>query len=275
MRQAQTKGEMKMKKSLCMLASLAILGAAVGTVNVFAADVAAYNSNGSVDFIPNPDPTSPVNPENPDPGNPVNPVDPTDPNGPNPGTNGPLSIDYASSLDFGVNKISNKDETYYARAQTYKNEDGSTSALKTANYVQVTDNRGSNAGWRLTVKQNGQFKNNNTLNKELTGSVITLADPTVKSNAVGASAPTPASSLTLDVNGSESIVMAAATQAGAGTWVNAWGAVETVTEKDSNNQDVQADITKAVSLTVPGSTPKDAVSYETTLTWTLSDTPGN
>ncbi|EAC9512966.1 WxL domain-containing protein, partial [Listeria monocytogenes] len=30
----------------------------------------------------------------------------------------------------------------------------------------------------------------------------------------------------------------------------------------------------AVALSVPGSTPKDAVSYTTTLTWVLSDTPG-
>jgi hypothetical protein len=37
---------------------------------------------------------------------PVDPVDPTDPNGPEPGTPGPLSIDYASSFDFGTQKIS-------------------------------------------------------------------------------------------------------------------------------------------------------------------------
>ena len=121
----------------------------------------------------------------PDPEKPVNPVDPTDPDGPNPGTNGPLSIDYASSLDFGSIKSRIKNETYYARAQTYLNDDGTAAMLKTANYVQVTDNRGNNAGWRLTVKQNGQFKNENTLNQELTGSVIKLTEPAVKSNALG------------------------------------------------------------------------------------------
>ena len=252
-----------------------VLGITVGAVNVFAAETAAYRTNGAVDFIPNTDPTNPVNPENPDPEKPVNPVDPTDPDGPNPGTNGPLSIDYASSLDFGVNKISNKNETYYARAQTYLNDDGTAATLKTANYVQVTDNRGNNAGWRLTVKQNGQFKNENTLNQELTGSVIKLTEPTVKSNAVGVTAPVPTETIALDANGSEAIVMTAAAQSGAGTWVNAWGAVETVREIDSNGQEVESAITKAISLTVPGNTPKDAVSYETTLTWTLSDTPGN
>ncbi|MEG2602355.1 MAG: WxL domain-containing protein, partial [Carnobacterium sp.] len=31
----------------------------------------------------------------------------------------------------------------------------------------------------------------------------------------------------------------------------------------------------AISLEVPGSTPKDAVKYSTQLTWTLTDTPIN
>jgi hypothetical protein len=34
-------------------------------------------------------------------------------------------------------------------------------------------------------------------------------------------------------------------------------------------------VTKAITLAVPGSTPKDAVKYSTTLTWSLSDVPGN
>lgn len=49
--------------------------------------------------------------------------------------------------------------------------------------------------------------------------------------------------------------------------MDAFGTVETVTEKDADNNDVTADITKAIALTVPGNTPKDAVSYATTLTW--------
>ena len=79
-----------------------------------------YRSNGLVEFIPNVDPTEPVDPENPDPEKPVKPIDPTDPEGPNPGTQGPLSIDYASSFDFGKNRISNKDQVYFARAQQYQ-----------------------------------------------------------------------------------------------------------------------------------------------------------
>lgn len=262
-----------MKKISILFLSTLILGTATGIAS--AEEVKNYDSNGVVSFIPNTDPTDPVNPIDPDPNKPVNPIDPTDPDGPKPGTDGPLSIDFASSLDFGTNKISSKDQVYYARAQTYKNSDGSASDLVTPNYVQVSDNRGTNAGWTLKVKQNGQFKNDTTLNKTLTGSVINLNTPAVRSNAEGITAPVATSDISLDANGSESIVLTAKAGAGAGTWINAWGTVEKNSETDKENNSIEADVTKAISLSVPGKTPKDAVKYTTTLTWALSDIPGN
>ncbi len=48
-----------------------------------------------------------------------------------------------------------------------------------------------------------------------------------------------------------------------------------MTEKNQQGQQVNATITRAISLTVPGKTPKDAVQYKTTLTWLLSDVPVN
>lgn len=170
-----------MKKTVVysLLFGTMLLGA---TVPAEAATV-VFDSEQSIVFTPSTDGTDPVNPENPDPEKPVRPVDPTNPDGPNPGTPGPLSIDYASSLDFGSNEISNKDQTYFARAQTYKNPDGSASELATANYVQVSDLRGTNAGWVLKVKQNGQFRNAETLHKELTGAIVAFTEPSVRSNA--------------------------------------------------------------------------------------------
>ena len=52
------------------------------------------------------------------------------------------------------------------------------------------------------------------------------------------------------------------------------GASRKVTENQQGQQ-VNATITRAISLTVPGKTPKDAVQYKTTLTWLLSDVPVN
>lgn len=254
---------------LITVATLAALSlSTIGGIVSQAASV-DYDSNGAVEFIPNPDPTKPVDPTDPDPTNPVEPVDPTDPTGPKPGTDGPLSIDYASSLDFGVNKITNKDEVYYARAQQFK--DGRTA---TPNYVQVSDNRGNNAGWTLKVKQNGQFQAAGTLNDTLTGSAVKLASPTVNSNST-AVFPTAAATIELDPAGAESLVMSAKVNQGAGTYSNRWGTVETVKETDKDGNEVDAEVTKAVTLEVPGSTPKDAVKYSTTLTWSLSDVPGN
>lgn len=259
---------MKLQKLVVLSTIVGLSSTAVLNSVALAADGGSKNSNGMVEFYPNDKPTNPVDPTDPDPTDPVDPIDPTDPEKPvEPGTPGPLSIDFASSFDFGMNKITNADQTYFARAQKFKN------AEDRPNYVQVSDNRGNNAGWTLTVKQNGDFKaTTDTLNDTLTGAVISLADSVANSNSTAAK-PT-VSDVSLDSKGSEQVVMSAADKVGAGTWVDFWGQVETVEETNKEGEKVNANVTKAVSLDVPGSTPKDAVKYQTQLTWTLSDVPG-
>lgn len=256
-------------KKISILATIC-LSQAVMLSTATAAEVNQYESNGAVEFYPNSDPELPLDPTNPDPEEPVKPIDPTNPEGPNPGTSGPLSLDYASSFDFGLNEITNKSMTYYARAQTYK--DG---VKDTPNYVQVTDKRGSNAGWSLKVKQNGQFNATKpTVNKLLTGAEITLEMPKVVSNGT-AVAPETVATVNLDPTGAEVQVLSAKEETGAGTWVNSWGTVEEIKEKARDGQEVSVNVTKAVSLFLPGSTPKDAVEYKTTLTWLLTDVPNS
>lgn len=83
-----------MKKFGSLFLATAILASiGLSTTTTFAADGGNYDTNGVITFTPNTDPTNPVDPT--DPTKPVTPVDPTDPTGPKPGTNGPLSIDYA------------------------------------------------------------------------------------------------------------------------------------------------------------------------------------
>ncbi|EJQ43625.1 hypothetical protein IEQ_04953 [Bacillus cereus BAG6X1-2] len=257
----------KTKQAVVIAAALGVV--AVSPLSALADENGAtYGSNGVVEFIPNTDPVDPVDPNNPDPEKPVDPVDPTDPGGPtNPGTNGPLSIDYASSLDFGVNKISNKDMTYYAKAQELRSNKGSSYVQ---NYVQISDNRGTNAGWTLTVKQEGQLSNTTAQHKELKGSQIQFVDPVIASKTE-VTPPTPAEVITLDPTGAESLVMSAKPSAGSGLWVDRWGTVEEMT----GDQGEKIQKNKAISLTIPGKTPKDAVQYSTKLTWNLSDVPGN
>ncbi|WP_439444361.1 WxL domain-containing protein [Listeria aquatica] len=227
--------------------------------NVLAADVATYNSNGIVEFTPNTDVTPPVDPNDPDPNNPVEPVDPTDPNGPDPGTPGPLSIDYASSVDFGKMKITSTDQVYNAAAQKFSGG----SVADGPNYVQVTDSRGGAKGWQLRVQQDDQFTS--TSGKELTGAELSFNNGVVNSSS-DSPKPTGTASFTLvpgdgSTSGPAEIVMDAATGQGDGTQVLAFG----------------NDATKAesIKLSVPGETSKVAEVYTTSLTWTLADLPVN
>jgi hypothetical protein len=87
-------------------------------IRVNAAEVQSYNSQGIVGFGPGSGIQPPVNPNKPDPTLPVFPQNP-DGSKPNPGGNRSLTIDFASSFDFGNHKISNKDQTYLAKDQKY------------------------------------------------------------------------------------------------------------------------------------------------------------
>ncbi|WP_409196937.1 WxL domain-containing protein [Carnobacterium maltaromaticum] len=257
---------MKFMKLISISAATMTLVGALGTTVLAAEEPAVYKSSAGVEFIPNTDPTQPVDPENPDPTDPVVPIDPTDPEGkPNPGTNGPLSLDYASSLDFGQNKITNSDQTYYAAAQAFSG--GAIAGEFRGNYVQVSDNRGTSAGWTLSLKQEGQFSSAKANKyKVLEGAQIAFASATAESNAAGVTPPT-VSDFSLVPNESV-VVMQAAESAGDGTWVDRFGNAEVMS---IDGKDVQKN--KAISLAVPGKTPKEATNYVTELTWTLSDVP--
>jgi hypothetical protein len=221
-------------------------------------------TNAQVKFIEDDSKTPPTDPTDPDPNKPVDPVDPTNPDKPvEPGTNGPLSLDYASVLDFGEQLISVKDETYFAKPQLLRDAEGKIDeANPVPNYVQVTDKRGGEKGWSLSVKQNGQFKSVSA-GKELTGAEITFKHGEAKSIATS-KAPSivkDSFSLSPDGNGEAQNVVSAAEGEGFGTWVYRFGNESTMN--------------KSIELSVPGSTAKEADTYKTTLTWTLTDTPAN
>lgn len=245
---------MKLTK-IVTVSTLVVLGSLTVATGVNAADGGVYGSNGRIQFTPNTDPTNPVDPI--DPTEPIDPIDPIDPEGPNPGTNGPLSIDFASSLDFGVQKITSVTETYQAASQLFKDKAGV--EQEGPNFVQVTDNRGTEAGWTLTVKQDGQFTS--TTGKVLTGAAVTLDNGEV-STASDSVAPEVVTTNTLKTDGTAHKVMAAAEEQGAGTYLTRWGS-DVPTAKTS------------ISLEVPGSTTKYAEVYSTSFTWTLTDVPNN
>ncbi|KAJ61005.1 WxL domain-containing protein [Enterococcus faecalis] len=245
-----------MEKVSTLFLSTLILGGLVTPITAMAEDGGVYETNGVIEFSPSEEPTNPVDPT--DPTNPIDPIDPTDPEGPKPGTNGPLSIDFASSLDFGVQKITSKDETYFAATQKYKT--ATEGEIKEGpNYVQVTDNRGTEAGWTLKLNQASQFTS--ASGKELTGAVITFKNGNVVTTSESEK-PAGKETITLNSDGSQSVVMSAKEGSGAGTYLLGWGSDASAAKE-------------SIELSVPGSTTKYAEKYATKLVWTLTDVPGN
>ncbi len=248
--------------------------AAAALVQAEAATAAELSSDGRVTFEAGtgggPGPIDPVDPPTP--------VDPYP--DPEPGTDGPLSIDFVAGFEFGSNEISTEDRTYYAIAQKVKM---STTGLYEyrPNYVQVTDNRGTNDGWRLKVKQEGQFTSSdaNAVNTELTGAVISMDDGWVNTMMETTTDGVTTSKVVLDPEGAASTVMTAQKGKEAGTWFGIYGAQDDLQNTDAYGNTVQDDhgdttmFNPSVTLELPGKTLKDAVTYTTALRWTLEDTP--
>jgi hypothetical protein len=76
-------------------------------------------------------------------------------------TGKPLSIDYASRLDFDMQNISLGDQNYVALPDNFGKE-------SVPNYIQVTDQRGGTDGWQLRVKQNGPLRHASGADLKLT-----------------------------------------------------------------------------------------------------------
>ena len=237
---------MKTKK-IISLAALALIASSTGASTVFAADGGVYSSDSTITYTPASGPTDPV-----DPGNPGITVDPEGPK--NPGTDGPLSLAYASNFNFGTQEITSADKTYFAAATTL------TDKTTRPNWVQVTDNRGTLAGWSLSL-QASEFTNGKTgTGSVLSGATLKLENGHIVS-ASDAAADQSVASVTLTPGTSSGTILGATAGKGAGTNLLVWG----------------DDTTKAssVSLAVPGKTTKLADTYKSTLTWTLTDTPAN
>lgn len=233
---------------------------ATGSLVLFSSTVLAgengssVKSNVDIEYITNTDTTDPKDPTDPD--------NKPKPNPDNPGTDeeGPLSIDYVTNIKFGQQKPSGNDVSYFATLDKVINQDDSEKPVPA--YVQVTDNRGSNAGWSLSVKQDEQFKN--ASNKKLGKAELRLHNGTPNSANSADMAPVAEKTVTLKLdsagNGINSKVMAAANGKGAGTWTNMFG------------KDVEEAVS-SVELFVPGGTQIEKGAYSTTLTWTLSADP--
>ncbi|EFS3771410.1 WxL domain-containing protein [Listeria monocytogenes] len=248
-----------MKKIKVMAVSLIALMALVNAqVKVYAEGEESpdtsklVKSKGDVIFKIDNSGTDPLDPTDPDIDKPIVPTDPDTPEG----TSGPLSIDHVSNFHFGEQLISPKAQIYYAALEEVKQQDETLKAVP--NYVQVTDKRGSNEGWLLTVKQEKQLATDD--GTELKGAVIKLSNTQIKTTSDNkAKVPTVTTDIELIPAGNALDVISAKQEEGMGLWIGSFG-----------NESTGAN---SVSLSVPGESAKQASKYTSELTWTLSSAP--
>ncbi|EIN6611616.1 WxL domain-containing protein [Listeria monocytogenes] len=268
-------------------ASLLALGLIVAPVLsgdfASAATSVTKDSKGIVKFdkstTPDPDPVNP-DPVDPDPVIP----DPTDPPV---GTDG-LWILAISDWDFGTHNVSSlssgalnvhaADDTIstYVDANGNGQQDlpGEVSVTKKVTpYAQISDVRGTNTGWTLSVTGSA-FKDSSTPAKTIPGAELTIPKSTVSSATSTAQAPTRYDSVTISMTGGAAVPVMAAKDMqtatptnfnddqGMGTWTDSFG-----------SQAVSATDTSKPKLSIPKNVVVADGTYQSTLTWTLSDTP--
>lgn len=219
----------------------------MGASSAFAALADSTTSTNSVNFVAGgsegEEPIGPLDPTNPDNPNPPSPVDPTDPDNPGTGHVGPLTINYASNIKFGEQKISGRDITY--------------NGLNANPFIQVTDIRGTGAGWNLTAKSTG-FANADG-KKVLKGAELSFKNGQIKAGSKNNISVAPVASNIVFNNAASQPVMNAKKDGGKGTWLNVWSGT------DQSNENVQ--------LKVLAGTAEADTEYTSTITWELADAP--
>ncbi|EAC3924383.1 TPA: WxL domain-containing protein [Listeria monocytogenes] len=268
-------------------ASLLALGLIVAPVLsgdfASAATSVTKDSKGIVKFdkstTPDPDPVNP-DPVDPDPVIP----DPTDPPV---GTDG-LWILAVSDWDFGTHNVSSlssgalnvhaADDTIstYVDANGNGQQDlpGEVSVTKKVTpYAQISDVRGTNTGWTLSVTGSA-FKDSSTPAKTIPGAELTIPKSTVSSATSTAQAPTGYDSVTISMTGGAAVPVMAAKDMQTATPTNFNDDQGMATWTDSfGSQAVSATDTSKPKLSIPKNVVVADGTYQSTLTWTLSDTP--
>lgn len=223
---------------LCGVTLLGLSGIAQAETSV---DQDTKQVSSDVNITVTGDNTDPTKPEEENPG-----TDPSDPGtGGTTGQAGPLSIDQVVVFDFADMKLS-----------------GTTQDIKLAQSgqynIQVTDSRGTGAGWNLRIKQS-ELVDTQDQSKKLVGAYIQLQNGEVKAgkdNVRPELTPTIVD-YTADASNKEQFatILNATKGNGLGTWKYL------LNQKDS----------EGILLHVPSGNM--AGSYQGTVTWELSDSP--
>lgn len=231
-------------KTMKLAAIATLLGSSALALGTTAhADTASTaESKNHIIFKANTNPTNPVDPTDPGNPNPPSPVDPTDPENPGTGNEGPLSIDYVSNIEFGEHEITSGTQVYNAQ-----NENP---------FVQVSDNRGTGAGWTLSATAS-EFASTDG-SKVLKGAELSFKNGEVKTKPNNVSKEAVHHDVTFN-NSDAKVLMDAGVDAGRGTWIDVFSG------EAGNNDKVQ--------LKVLEGSADAGVDYTATINWELADAP--
>lgn len=216
------------------------------TVN---AQVSGGQSNANITFTaPDDGAAAPpvLNPSDPEVLYEPDPEDPTTPQDPVTGETGPLTLDYVSTINFGSREIS-------PTAETYESETLSP-------FVQVTDRRGTGAGWDVTAQMTDFINEASGSEETLPGSTLTFSGGEVISTTVGGD-PTPNNPVELSAGGDAESVVSAGENEGLGSWITRWF------------PSVEGGLNDNVILDVPAGAATQG-DHTAEITWTLYAGPG-
>ncbi|MGY3746566.1 WxL domain-containing protein [Vagococcus salmoninarum] len=176
-----------------------------------------------------------------------------DPN--NPENGGPLRINNVTNISFGEQVISGDDQVYAAKMSTEQDEEGNF----LPDNIKIIDDRGTNQGWELQVKNDGFKSVDGTV--PLAGTELTINPVSIVSKS-GNLLPSTLKPVILKNDGFKTMVAAKASE-GVGTTTTLFG---NLAGEDTENTNV--------TLKIPGSSAKvKDTTYQTTLTWVLLDEP--
>ncbi|MBP1039455.1 WxL domain-containing protein [Vagococcus sp. BWB3-3] len=221
-----------------------------------AATTSQADSKADIEFLENDGPTNPKDPLEPKEDEDWEPEDEDEITG----NKGPLSIDYISNLHFGKVKMSGNVSSFFAENTVNKD-----TVTKRPNFVQVSDHRGSGAGWTLTVQQDTPFAVADGSAK-IEATTLSLLNGYVNSvNNTGVDVRPVASQSIVIKPGAGAVKVSGAAgdgTKGMGSWTTAFG--------DTDEKGLES-----VKLTIPANTKINKAAYSTTLSWTLTDDPSN
>lgn len=167
-------------------------------------------------------------------------------------TDGFLTLDFVSPIDFGNQKIAAQDRTYYAHSYVASDEEQ-------PNYVQISDRRaeGDRDGWQLAVTQRAQFRGEK--DQYLEGAVLRLENAELIGSADNE--PRKETSVIELMPAAQEILVHASDYQDKGTWKFCFGD--------------QASADKSIALDVPSGANPEAIRYSATLDWVLISGPSN